>query len=975
MRTFFTTLLGVALLMGFLAATAVAQKPPTTAQPAQPPPAPLTRADKAHKMYSDAESLSQTRRTAEAAAMFEALVRQYPSSDLVPKAMAGAIGSYLAAGQKDKADALAAVMKKNYPTSQCMEGVAWAYVARAIDYTHPAPPEEQRVVLEDYLDKYWDQAHTNFEYAVQSLGLALIALKRNPDADALWCQALSETDDRNLGGLIDVLQRGAGSRKDYAGEAKVWATTAKNVPATVPAWPCLKMLELRYLTLAEAYDEARTKAEAMIKDRPKSEYAAYCALDVCPDLLARQNKFTEAADALHRAMETFAIFVLPRHTQTLADYESQAGNFKAAQERVDVLLSQPNLPTATRALLEQKRNLCLKSSNVDGANAANEALATAFPESPVALAAALDSVANLLTANRLDEAQAASLKITQTYKNHAGVAEAILPLAERFEKANRPEAVKGVREAVIAAYPASLEADAARKALGQPTNDSPTAKAKAVFDEYVSYAKESNVEAARRRIDKLFAEFPSSPHGAAAVLELAEALKKAGKVDLAAELYVLLADKAPYHSAAETSLTTAGAAYAGVSRTADAFAAYDKLVRRFRFSPSWRDYVFGAANALAVQNKLDETRTFLVAAAKSVGDGVPGADLRAFMSRRFAAQEKWQEAADEMLTILGDKAADPLYRSLTGEVFCWITVAEQQKKEPKPDAEVKLLENLAARYNGWDEADRIRISVAGIWARYKNQDLALQKFDEIAKRHPKYEIGTTGTIFVSRWSRSLFLGTVGYAPVDRVAAEMSGGWSNILYAHHIDDMISSTLLLNSPQVFIDRVKASIAKAVQAGGVKTSSTLKYGLPYKSKNLPTPTVQPTPEQRRLYLMVNDLDSGYGGLGQRVDNAMWFEVYPLWPNHYQNDERLTNAAVALCARDQVAFQRAVGLLKANYNELLWMPNVLLADGNHNRDTGGKNEAAKLFLTIVQRFPDHEVAPTAAQAYKDLTGRAPGR
>ena len=36
-------------------------------------------------------------------------------------------------------------------------------------------------------------------------------------------------------------------------------------------------------------------------------------------------------------------------------------------------------------------------------------------------------------------------------------------------------------------------------------------------------------------------------------------------------------------------------------------------------------------------------------------------------------------------------------------------------------------------------------------------------------------------------------------------------------------------------MFIDRVKASIAKAVQAGGVKTSSTLKYGLPYKSKNL--------------------------------------------------------------------------------------------------------------------------------------------
>ncbi|GAG35030.1 unnamed protein product, partial [marine sediment metagenome] len=245
-------------------------------------------------------------------------------------------------------------------------------------------------------------------------------------------------------------------------------------------------------------------------------------------------------------------------------------------------------------------------------------------------------------------------------------------------------------------------------------------------------------EAARRRIEKLFKEYPSSSHGFTACAELAKALKEADKVELAAELHLLGAKHDPYSRWAEGWLREAGAAYNGVAKPDKAWPAYDMLVKKFRYSRYWRDYVHTAAGTLANQDKLQQASKLVVQASKSIARGPQGADLEAFQARRLERQEKWADAAEEMLRILGSNASNPAYRPLTGEAYRFLVVAGLK------DQEGQLLENLANRYEGWDEADRIRISLSTTYARAKKAAKAVKLLEGVQKRHPKYEVGACG---------------------------------------------------------------------------------------------------------------------------------------------------------------------------------------------------------------------------------------
>ena len=233
----------------------------------------------------------------------------------------------------------------------------------------------------------------------------------------------------------------------------------------------------------------------------------------------------------------------------------------------------------------------------------------------------------------------------------------------------------------------------------------------------------------------------------------------------------LAAQASPLHRNTETWLKDAGVAYNGVAKPDKATPAYDVLVKSFRFSPYWRDYVHTAAATLDNQSKLDEAVKVVVEAAKSLGNGPQAADLEAFQARRLERQEKWADAATEMLRILGTNASNPLYRPLAGEAYRFLVVADQK------DAEVKFLEGLAARYEGWDEGDRIRISLSTTYARDKKAAQAVKLLEEVAGRHQAYEIGACGhdmIRYLSKYSRGLFGGTVGVHPVQRVADDMSG---------------------------------------------------------------------------------------------------------------------------------------------------------------------------------------------------------
>jgi outer membrane protein assembly factor BamD (BamD/ComL family) len=935
----------------------MAQKAPVTAKPVEPP-KPLTRPEKAHKMNSDAFSLRQTSHPGEAAAMYESLIKQYPTSELVPGALVEAFQNYLWSSQQEKADAMMALVKKNFSNSGVAMGAYWIQIETAFRSKTPAPLEKRIALLEDYVDRYWGQP--GFATAVQYLAGALLEAGQTDNADALLSHVLIETSDAEMGNILTMIQRGSGGRQDFANQAKLWGAAVKDVDHSAPVWPVLRLLETRYQVAAGMYDEALQKTEVLIRERPKSEYAAYCALELKPDILAKQKKFAEAAAAIRSGMESYGIFVLLRHWETLAGYEADAGNYKVAVEVMNKALGEPKWPIKQRELLEKKEAWLVKAGDFDGAIAVDEELAKLFPQNDVGLNASLRVALNQLAANHFEEAKAATLKVIAAYKGQAAVAAAILPISDRFEAAQRPDEANAVRTALLAAFPASLQADECRKKLDQPTENTPTTQATALFDEYASYAKEGNVEAARRRIDKLFVEFPSSACGADATTELGDALKKAEKTEQAAELYMLLAAKAPYHAATESRLVDAGAIYTRLAKPVNAFAAYDKLVKTARDNPYWRTYIMAAAEALSTQDKLAEAKEMLDKLAQSVGGGPIGTDIEAYMARRFEGQEKWKEAADEMLRLLGENAANPAYRPLTAEAYRFIIVSRQ------PDKEAKLLENLAAKYEAWDEADRVRLTLVAAYARNKEGLKAVKMLDEVQKRHTKYEIGNHGpgmVMYLGQYSGGLYSGTVGYQPMDRVTNDMSGGYENCVYTHRMDDLVNYILSYNDPQGYLNRVKAAIAQTVKAPN-KRPTSYKSGLPYKTRNVPKPQVQPTPEQRRVYHLVEDLETAYGQLQQRLDPALWLEVYPCWPNYYRNDERIRAAACALYGKDNGLFDRAVAILKANYNELTWVPNVLYAQAIHDRDSNAAGKGKELFQLVAGKYPDHELAPGCAAA-----------
>jgi tetratricopeptide (TPR) repeat protein len=689
-------------------------------------------------------------------------------------------------------------------------------------------------------------------------------------------------------------------------------------------------------------------------------------LELKPSILARGKKPGEAAAALRQALEAFKIFALPQHWEKLAAYEAEAGRTQQAVEILNKRLSETNWPIKQLELLNLKHNHQMKAGDLDGANATNKDIAQRFPGTRVAVSAELRTAGNLLGVKKFQEARSALSTTMKTYAKDADLA-AMLSGAVNDCVAGLPEAEGlALREEFIATYPASAQADDYRKALKLELKDTATVQAKALFDEYRSFAKENNVDAARRRIDRLFAEFPTSSCGADAAAELAAALKKADKVELAAELNLLVGQKCPYRYRAEELLRDAADSYNGAAKPDLALKAYDLLVKGYRTSQYWRDYVLGAAATLDKQGKVEEIRTFLNNVAEKLGDGPEAVDLKAYMARRLEAQNKWVDAAYEMLKIMGPRAADPAYRPLTGEAFMYVYVGQLDDKE------IKLLDDLAAKYEGWDEADRIRISLAGSYARKKETAQALKMLRDIAKRHPNYEMGATGQGMVqyrSQYERGLFWGTVGRHPVERVEDDMSGGWGNYLYAATIEDMVDYVLLLNEPQAYVDRVTQRLGQLMNAKS-KRPQNYKSGLPYRTKNVPKPRWHPWPEQRKCYLLAVAIDDGLHHMTRHVDPAVWLEVYPLWPHYFLNDERITDAAGGLVTNKPL-FQRALAILKENYNPLTWEPYILNAMAGAERQGGSSSVAAQLYRELFTRYPDHELAANAAKAFQDLGGR----
>lgn len=969
----FATITLVAALCAATAVPAAAQRNTRREQPSTPQQnqeaetknQPLTRAQKAQKMFSDASALSQAGRGREAADLFESLVKEHPTSELVPEALSKA-SIYYGGRSTPNGTKMFETMRKTFPNSQHNLGMLWAEVERVAGPNSKVPAKERIALLEEYLDTYWGQPH--FADAVQRLAQALIQDGQTENADALLSHALAETAPEDLGNLINMIQRGSSGRKDFENLARLWGNAAESVDKRTPAYPVLVLLKVTYLRQAEAYEAALKEIDALERLRPKSEYAAYCGLEARPGILAKQEKWADAASHLAQAIEKYSIFVLPEHHQQLADYEGKAGNTQGAIAILDRLLAQPNWPAKARELLDTKYALLAAAGNTAAANQVNDQLAAMFPNTSVALGAHLRIATNHLAAGDAAQAKGVLMKIMAGFGNTSAVATQVYPLFAKFDAKAHAAELNALKDEFLKIYPASLEADEIRKQKRIDIKDSPTAKALEVFNEYKAFAGESNVDAARRRIDKLLQEFPSSPHGIAACAELAKALKDADKVELAAELLMLAAQSSPFHRSAETWLKDAGVAYNGVAKPDKATPAYEILVKNFRFSPYWRDYVHTAAATLDNQNKLDEAAKLVVEAAKSLGNGPQAADLEAFQARRLERQEKWAEAASEMLRILGSNASNPLYRPLAGEAYRFLVVANQK------DGEVKLLEGLAARYEGWDEADRIRISLSTTYARDKKAAQAVKLLEEVAARHPAYEIGACGhdmIRYLSKYSRGLFGGTVAVHPVQRVSDDMSGGYGNYLYANTAEDMIDYALLLNDPQAFVDRVKKRLNQMIKAP-VNRPKGYKSGIPYATANVPRPHVHPVPEHRAIYGMVALIEEGMRRMQQRIDATLWLQVYPLWPEYYMNDERLTAAAVAVInANDKAQSAKALALLNDKYNKLIWMPDVLRAQAIYEQNYGSRSKAAQLFKQLATGFPDHRWAAQAEESAKTLGGR----
>ncbi len=953
------------IVMGVAALAAVVMAASSMAQEAAP--APQTPSQKARTIFSDAKSQSQTGRSKEAAELYESLVRNYSTSDLVPEAWANAINIYRSVDPA-KSEQLEKAFMQRFPNSQHALGVYWGAVQRANGRDSKVPREERIKVTEEYLNRYWAQA--NFMTAIQYLLDNLLAENRTEDADALQSHVLAEVRDESLGTVINMIQRGAGGRKDHENVAKVWGQAADTIPSEMPAYPVLRLLQIRHLVAGELYDEAMKLTDELIRDRARSEYGAYAALEIKPSILVGQKNPEEASKALGSAMSTYNVFVLDRHRERFAELEAENGRIDSAIDILTRLAEQPRWPSQKLSLLDKVHDLQLKQGNVDAANQVNNQIVTLLPETRTSLYRSLRSMNNLFKAERAEDAAAVLRQVMQTYKGHPTVADIVYPNLERFGDASN-----ALRAEFVTAWPASPKADEATKAMGQePAKDSAAAQAQIIFEEYQSFAKESNIDAARRRIDRLIAEFPSSPLGAAAAVELADALDKAGRPEMAGELWLLFAEKAPYNNSAEDRLNKAGAAYSGVAKPAEAMPAYKRLYERFRDSARWDSYVFAVAGNLAAQDRLDEARKHIREAANSVGGGVVGTHILAWYPRRLEGQEQWDEAAEEMLRLLGENISNPAYRSLTAEAYRWVVVTN------KKDKEIELLNKLANRYEQWDEADRIRISLAGTYGRMGKTSEAVKLLDEIAKRHAKYEIGASGAGMLqhlSKWSRGLYQGTVGLQPVDRVGADMSGGYGNYLYAHTVEDMVDYVLLMNEPAAYLERAKARLVKLVRESR-KRQPNYRSGIPYKTKNIPRPNNHALPEQRGIYGIVGQIYEGHRRLGDRnnpFDPALWLDVYSLWPNHYMNDERITSAARSLYSRDNNKFKQAYGILLKNYtvgnNRLLWEPYVLSSQAHHERYSGAKSSAAALYGKIFKSYPHHELADGAFKAYKELGGR----
>ncbi|HOI54263.1 MAG TPA: hypothetical protein PLP01_03355, partial [Phycisphaerae bacterium] len=219
-KRWFTTITLAAALCASMAVPAAAQRNTRRDQPNNPQQKqeaeaknqPLTRAQKAQKMFSDASALGQTGRGREAADLYESLVKEHPTSELVPEALSKASIYYGGRGTPNGKKMFDA-MRKTFPNSQHNVAMLWAEVERVAGRDSKAPVKERIALLEEYLDTYWGQPH--FGDAVQRLAQALILDGQTENADALLSHALAETAPEDLGNLINMIQRGSSGRKDF----------------------------------------------------------------------------------------------------------------------------------------------------------------------------------------------------------------------------------------------------------------------------------------------------------------------------------------------------------------------------------------------------------------------------------------------------------------------------------------------------------------------------------------------------------------------------------------------------------------------------------------------------------------------------------------------------------------------------------------------------------------------------------------
>jgi len=469
----------------------------------------MTRAQKAKKLFSDATSLWQTGRGDEAAPMFESLAKRYPTSELVPEALAQAVRYYAFSGREREALKTLATLERNFPNNRHTLSAQWARIERATRRETDVPVKDQIALLEEYLDRYWAQAH--FLTAMEKLSSCLLKAKQIEQLDAFLSHCLSETNADGMGGMINMIQRACGRREDYENMARIYGNAVENIDPEAPASMAVRLLNIRYLKQAGDFAEALKKTEQIIRERPKSAHAAYCALEMKPALLADSKKPGEAASQLEAALQTYSIFSLKRHRNTLAGYQADAGDFRKAIATLTDLLAQPHWPYRKKELLEERHGYELKAGDPDAANATNAEIARLFPETRVTLQAALRSVRNLIDAERFDEAREKLSAFIAAHEKDPDVAGMAHGFLDDFAD---EVVVKALREEFIEHFPASDEAQEVRKELKVELKGTPTEQAKALHEEYRSFAEENNVPAARRRIEKLFEEYPSSGYGA-----------------------------------------------------------------------------------------------------------------------------------------------------------------------------------------------------------------------------------------------------------------------------------------------------------------------------------------------------------------------------------------------------------------------------------------------------------------------------